>query len=108
MEPGKGGCATCTGLIRTCASLDYFPSDLEVRRLLVERLHRLARSHEHAAAMIDAWLETKTAAPKIADLVALANQVSCPHSKSITSACAADTMVTLSSKRSEFMIVPWS
>jgi len=48
--------------------------DAEVRRLLVERLHCLAKDHQHARAMIDRWLETRTAAPKVADLVSLASE----------------------------------
>jgi hypothetical protein len=75
MELNKGGCSTCTSLIRQCAGLDFFPQDVQVRKLLVERLHRLARNHDHAAAMIDRWLETQTAAPKVADLVSLAGDV---------------------------------
>jgi hypothetical protein len=75
MENGKGSCSVCTGLIRLCGGLDYFPSDIEVRKLLVERLHRVAKSHEHAKGMIDRWLDTKTAAPKVADLVDLATAV---------------------------------
>lgn len=72
MELGKSSCATCAGLIRLCGGLDFFPADAEVRKLLVERLHRLARNHDHASAMIERWLETQTVAPKVADLVSLA------------------------------------
>jgi hypothetical protein len=76
MEPGKGiNCDTCAYLIRICGGLDFFPSDVEVRRLLVDRLHNLATNHEHAKAMIDRWLETETVAPKVADLVRLATQL---------------------------------
>lgn len=75
MEPGKGNCATCAGLIRLCSGLDFFSADAEVRRLLVERLHRLAKDHQHARAMIDHWLDTQTVAPKVADLVTLASRV---------------------------------
>jgi hypothetical protein len=71
MELGKGSCATCAGLNRLCCSLDYFPADVGVRKLLVEHLHRLARNHEYATAMIEHWLETQTIAPKVADLVNL-------------------------------------
>jgi hypothetical protein len=75
MEAGKGTCATCAGYVRLLGGCDYFPTDTEVRRLLVERLHRLAKNHDHAKAMIDRWLDTQTVAPKIADLVALAKSV---------------------------------
>ena len=73
--PGKGSCGTCAGLIRLCGGMDFFPPDVEVRQLLIEGLHRLARNHDHAKAMIDRWLETQTVAPKIADLVNLAASV---------------------------------
>lgn len=72
MELGKSSCATCAGLIRLCGGMDFFPQDSEVRKLLVERLHRLAKNHEHATSMIEHWLETQTVAPKVADLVNLA------------------------------------
>lgn len=72
MELVKGSCATCAGLIRLCGSLDYFPADVEVRKLLVEHLHRLARSDEYPTAMIEHWLEAQTIAPKVADPVNLA------------------------------------
>jgi hypothetical protein len=62
-------------LIRICSGLDYFPPDSEVQLLLVERLDRLAMDHQHAAAMIDAWIEKQTQAPKVADLVNLSTQV---------------------------------
>ncbi len=75
MEPGRGNCEKCKALIRLCSNLDYFPADPEVRLLLLERLHRLAGDHQHAKAMIDHWLDTQTAAPKVADLVGLAAQV---------------------------------
>ncbi|HLI85531.1 MAG TPA: hypothetical protein VKV17_16570 [Bryobacteraceae bacterium] len=75
MEPGKGNCETCKRLIRLCGNLDYFPADPEVRLVLIERLHYLARDHQHAKAMIDRWLETQTIAPKVANLVSLAAEV---------------------------------
>jgi hypothetical protein len=75
METSKHVCDTCTTLVRLCSGLDYFPADIELRRLLVERLHRLAVDHDHATAMIERWLERETAAPKVADLVALAAEV---------------------------------
>jgi hypothetical protein len=75
MEPGKDNCPVCAGLIRLCAGLDFFPADLEVRWLLVRRLHGLAKDHQHAKAMISRWLETEVLAPKIANLVSLAAQV---------------------------------
>jgi hypothetical protein len=75
METGKWNCSTCTGLIRLCGGLDYFPPDVEVRKMLVERLHRLAKHHDHAKAMIERWIDTQTTAPKVADLVGLANDV---------------------------------
>lgn len=75
MEPAKGNCEKCKGLIRLCSGLDFFPADPEVRLLLVERLHRLAKDHRHAKAMIDRWLDTHTVTPKVADLVSLAAEV---------------------------------
>ena len=75
MEPGKGNCAVCASLIRLCSGLDFFPADVEVRRLLVEALHRLAVDHQHAKFMVSRWLETETIAPKVANFVALAAQV---------------------------------
>ena len=75
MEPGKRNCENCKRLIRLCGGLDFFPQDQEVQCLLVERLHRLAKDHEHARRMIDRWLDTHTAAPKPADLLALANEL---------------------------------
>lgn len=75
MDSGKGSCTVCGGLIRLCGGLDFFPVDVEIRRLLVERLHRLARDHKHAGRMIDHWLDTQAAAPKVADLVSLSNNV---------------------------------
>ena len=86
MEPGKGTCATCMGLIRLCGGLDFFPGDAEIRKLLVERLHRVARNHEHAKRMIDHWLETQTAAPKVADLVSLAGAVR-SEEKALSAGC---------------------
>jgi hypothetical protein len=65
-------CETCKRLIRLCSGLDYFPADQEVRGILIERLHTLARDHQHAKAMIDRWLETEVVAPKVANLVSLA------------------------------------
>jgi hypothetical protein len=55
--------------------LDYFSTDPEIRLLLVERLHRFAKDHVHAKTMIDRWLDTQTAAPKVSDLASLAAQV---------------------------------
>lgn len=75
MENGRQTCATCTGLIRLCGGLDFFPADSEVRRLLVERLHRLAHDHQHAARMINRWLDSEKVAPKVSDLVRLASEV---------------------------------
>jgi hypothetical protein len=75
METGKSNCQTCTSLIRLCGGLDYLSPDVEVRKMLVERLHRYARDHDHAKAMIERWIETQTTAPKVADLKALANEV---------------------------------
>ena len=75
MEAHKPSCQTCAGLIRLCGGLDFFPSDVEVRRSLVECLHRAAKNHDHAKAMIEHWLETKTVAPKMADIVRLAREV---------------------------------
>lgn len=76
MEPGKGtSCASCANLIRLCSGLDFFPADVEVRRLLVEALHCLAENHQHAKSMVSRWLETETIAPKVANFVALAAQV---------------------------------
>jgi hypothetical protein len=75
MEPGKGNCETCKRLVRLLSGLDFFPADPEVRLLLVERLHRSATDHEHAKDMIDRWLDTNTAAAKVADLVRLAGEM---------------------------------
>ena len=75
MEARKPDCQTCANLIRLCSGLDFFPSDVEVRRLLVDRLHRSAKSHDHAKAMVDRWLETQTVAPKVRDLIRLASEV---------------------------------
>jgi hypothetical protein len=76
MEPVKGtNCAACAYLIRLCSGLDFFPADVEVRRLLVETLHCLAEDHQHAKFMVSRWLETETIAPKVANFVALAAQV---------------------------------
>ncbi|MGD0669352.1 MAG: hypothetical protein ABSB23_17475 [Bryobacteraceae bacterium] len=61
--------------MRQCAGLDFFPADAELRGLLVERLHRLASDHKHAGRMIDHWLDTQTVAPKVADLVTLAQTI---------------------------------
>lgn len=73
-DSGKG-CEACTKLIRLCSGLDFFPADPEVRRLLIDQLHRLAKDHQHAQAMVYRWLETEKIAPKVADLVGLSNQV---------------------------------
>jgi hypothetical protein len=75
MEARKPNCPFCTSLIRLCSGLDFLPSDVEVRRLLAERLHRVAKNHDHAKAMIDHWLDTQTEAPKVADIVRLAGEV---------------------------------
>jgi hypothetical protein len=75
MELGKGTCGTCAGLIRLCSGLDFFPTDIEVKKLLIERLHRVARNHEHATAIVEKYLETETVAPKVADFVKLSSQV---------------------------------
>jgi hypothetical protein len=72
MEPGKSNCVTCAGLLRLCGNLDFFPADAEVRKLLVERLHGLARDHQQAKAMIDRWISGHAMAPKVSDLVGLA------------------------------------
>ncbi len=80
LEPAKNSCTTCAGLIRLCAGLDFFPVDPAIHELLVERLHRLAKDHGHARAMIGCWLDTETVAPKIADLVQLASVVPSPES----------------------------
>ena len=79
METGKGNCERCKRLIRLCSGLDYFPADPEVRMLLVERLHRLAKDHQHATRMVDRWLETRITTPKVADLVGLAAEVQTSH-----------------------------
>ncbi len=76
MEPRNFNCAECKRLVRLCSGLDFFPADPEVRMMLIERLHCLAASHEHARRMIDRWLERKTMAPKVSDLVGLAAEVS--------------------------------
>lgn len=83
----KDTCATCAALIRLCAGMDFFPADAEVRRLLVGRLHRLAKNHDHAKAMINRWLDTQTAAPKVADLVALAGEVPSTPGASLPAPC---------------------
>lgn len=75
MQLGKSNCSACTGLIRLCSGLDFFPADAEVRKLLAESLHRAAKTHGHAEQMIQHWLETATAAPKVADLVRLSATV---------------------------------
>ena len=75
MEAGKTSCQVCAALIRLCSGLDFFPSDVEVRRLLVERLHRSAKNHDHAKAMIERWLDIQTEAPKAVDLIRLAGEV---------------------------------
>ena len=88
MQPTKGTCETCRQLIRNCASMDFFPADTQIRTLLIDRLHRAARDHDHARKMIDLWLETATAAPKISDLVSLAGQVRSSGGDSLPAACA--------------------
>ena len=75
MESGKKNCDTCKRLIRLCGGLNFFPQDPEVQLLLVERLHKVARDHQHAKLMIDRWLDTNTGAPKPADFVTLAAEV---------------------------------
>jgi hypothetical protein len=75
MEAGNTNCQDCANYIRLCSGLDFFPSDVEVRRLLVERLHRSAKNHGHAKAMIERWLDTQTVAPKVVDLIRLAGEV---------------------------------
>ncbi len=74
MEATNHGCATCANLIRLCSGLDYFPADDKVRGLLAERLHHFARDHSIAKAIIDHWLDNKTVAPKVADLIDLAQR----------------------------------
>ena len=68
-------CETCKRLIRSCSGLDYFPADPEVRTLLISRLHCLAKDHQHAAAIVDRWLDTHREAPKVADLAGLAAEI---------------------------------
>ncbi|HXS94174.1 MAG TPA: hypothetical protein VN736_06175 [Candidatus Limnocylindrales bacterium] len=46
---------------------------------MIERLHALAKNHDHAQAMIAKWLNTQTAAPKVANLVDLAGEVRAEH-----------------------------
>jgi hypothetical protein len=75
-------CATCTALIRLCSGLDFFPSDAEVRALLIDRLHRLSGNHDRARRMIDSWLNSNRVAPKIVDLVELAAHL--PQSETTT------------------------
>ena len=87
MDAGKGTCKECGKLMRLCGGLDFFPADIELRWLLVERLHRLAKDHPHAKAMIDHWLETQTVAPKVADLVGLAAEVK-PAGSALPPGCA--------------------
>jgi len=89
MEPGNSDCDFCKRLIRLCSGLDYFPADAEVRRLLIERLHVVSANHEHAKAMINAWLTTETAAPKVADLVKLSKAVRRPGDTSLPPGCNA-------------------
>jgi hypothetical protein len=67
--PLAGSCEFCAGLIRLCGSLDFFSPDVEVRRLLIDRLHRYADDHAHARAIIDRWLEDSPVAPKVSDLL---------------------------------------
>lgn len=86
MQPDSN-CKMCTALIRLCSGLDYFPADPEVRLLLIERLHRLAKDHTHAKAMIDRWLENETIAPKVADLVGLAANVGTSSAPGLHNGC---------------------
>jgi hypothetical protein len=58
-----------------CSSQDFLSADPDIRKLLTERLHKLAKDHDHAKRMIERWLDTQTVAPKVADLVGLANTV---------------------------------
>ncbi len=67
-----GMCIVCTGLIRLCSNLNFFSGDFEIRRLLIDRLHCIADDHDHAKAMIDRWLETSPAAPKVFDFMYMA------------------------------------
>ena len=76
METGRSNCGTCAKLIRLTSGLSFFPADDEVRRLLIERLHRVAKDHEHARAMVTHWIDTQREAPKVADLFVLAGEVS--------------------------------
>jgi hypothetical protein len=69
-----GMCAVCAGLIRLCGNLNFFSPDIEIRRLLVEKLHCIADDHDHAKAMIDRWLELSPAAPKVSDLYRMAQE----------------------------------
>jgi hypothetical protein len=75
MEPGKSNCETCKRLVRLCGGLDFFPQDQEVQSLLVERLHMAARDHQHAKSIIYRWLDTQTAAPKVADFLKTAAEM---------------------------------
>jgi len=43
-------------------------------RALVAKLHRVAADHREAAEMIEHWLDTQTVAPKVADLVRMAEE----------------------------------
>jgi hypothetical protein len=79
MEPDKSDCKQCARLIRLCSVLDYFPADITIRRLLVEWLHRLASSHDHAKRMINRWLASEKVTPKPADLSRLAQEVERGH-----------------------------
>ena len=57
--------------IRRLAGLDYFPHDAEAVGVLVDVLARRCANEEHVVAVVSAWLEEHTAAPKLADLVPL-------------------------------------
>ncbi len=85
------GRVAATNARASCGSrsnLDFFPVDVEVRTLLVaERFHRVAKDHQHAQAMIDHWLDTQPAAPKVADLVSLASSVRSPSSPGLPEGC---------------------
>jgi|SRR5579871_3215993 len=87
MQPAKDTCATCAGLIRLCGGLDFFPADAEVRRLLIERLHVVSANHDHAKAIINAWLTTETTAPKVADLVNLSKKIREPGKGELPAGC---------------------
>jgi hypothetical protein len=66
----------CAELIRRCAGLDFFPSDMVVREVLVDALQRHAASDAHAERIVRQWLENERKAPMPADIVQLARDVS--------------------------------